>query len=121
MTSLAYPTTMGRLFANITLAVGAVGVLIPPSQNTRGVLVSSLNLLMAPGTNFKIYMSADQPTTPPPDFTKAIVFTGGNPTTGNDYLTFPYPFLMDPGLGLWASCEFTSGSIAVTYDLVQPA
>jgi hypothetical protein len=76
---------------------------------------------MASGTNFHVYMSAEQLTTPPPDFTKAIVFSGGNPSAGNDYRTFPYPFVLDPGLGLWASCQFTSGSIAVTYDLLGAA
>ncbi len=113
-----YPVRIGRLFTNATIAVGAVGGLIPPSQNTRGILVTSLNLLMASGTTFHVYIDANSPTTPPPDFTKRMVFSGGNPSAGLDYRTFPYPFIIDPGLGLWASCQFTSGTVTVTYDLL---
>ncbi|WP_199135276.1 hypothetical protein [Delftia sp. ASV31] len=112
MTTLAKPTPIGALYANLGVNTSVVQV-VAPGNNLHGLVIRTLYVNSYAGTiGVQVYADTAAPSAYG-DGTKRLIFIG----TPIPTISAQYSLYVPPGQGIWAVAN-GNGSVNMTYDLL---
>ncbi|SOE36637.1 hypothetical protein [Delftia acidovorans] len=113
MTTLANPTSIGAMFANLAFSTTPVQI-VSPSSNLHGIVIRTCYMSAVAGVmGVQLYADRSAPSGFA-DATKRVILIG-NPIPS---IALQYSLYVPPGLGLWAVGSGTGGSVEITYDVL---